>query len=157
MRDATDDDIPVLVDLINAAYKPRDGHVFAGLRTDADEVRSAIESTGSRMLVAEVDGAIAACVRLVITSDETWFGLLATSVSHQGRGLAPMLIGECERRARDAGARVMGIGVIREVGLQGYYETLGYRYVRETPGDQLGWTSSPTLQPFTLVDMEKAL
>jgi predicted N-acetyltransferase YhbS len=156
VREASPPDTVRIVDIINAAYKPRDGRIFAGPRTDVDEITGAMTAP-SRMLVAEIEGEVVACVRLVIGAGETWFGLLATSVDHQGRGLAPMLIADCERRAREAGAQTIGIGVIREVGLRPYYESLGYTVVRETPGSELPWATQPTLQPFVLIDMEKQL
>ena len=99
---------------------------------------------------------VAAAVRLELVTPDGHFGPLATAPQHQGRGLAPALINECELRARRAGCVTMHIGVIREVGMQPYYESLGYRYARETPGDELSWGLN-TPQPFTLVHMEKDL
>ena len=156
LRDALVADIGALVVLINAAYKPRDGKIFPYERTDPDDIAAGIDAAVKTIIVAEIDGIIAASVHLDITPPEAHFGPLATSVAHQGRGLAPALIAECERRARAAGCDVMRIGIIREVGLQPYYEALGYRYASETPGQELTWGQNTT-RPFTLVHMEKAL
>ena len=156
LRDATAADIEAIVALTNAAYKPRDGRIFPGDRTDAADVAGTINGDTSAFIVAEIDGTIAASVRLELALPDAHFGPLATSLDYQRRGLAPALIAECERRGREAGCTTMHIGVIREVGMQPYYETLGYQYASETAGHELPWGQNTT-QPFTLVHMQKGL
>jgi predicted N-acetyltransferase YhbS len=155
-RDAAMADVDAIVSLTNAAYKPRDGMVFPGDRVNRDEIAQIIDGDESVMIVAVVNGDVAASVRFDLTPPDAAFGLLATSVEHQGRGLAPALIAECERRAIEAGCGVMRIGIIDKVGLRPWYEALGYRYTGETPGHELSW-GQDTLQPFAYVHMEKPL
>jgi predicted N-acetyltransferase YhbS len=155
-REATLADVAAITSLINAAYKPRDGMVFPGDRVTADEIAEIIAGEESVLVVLESNGTIAATARLDIDPPDAGFGLLATSVSHQGRGLAPALIAECERRAIASGCTAMRIGIIDKVGLRPYYEALGYRYTGETPGEELSW-GQHTLEPFAYVAMEKPL
>ena len=156
LRDATRADVDAIVALVNAAYKPRDGMVFPGERVERDEITAIVAGDESSMILALRDDTIVAAVRLDLAPPDAAFGLLATSVAHQGRGLAPALIAECERRAIEAGCIVMQIGIIDKVGLRPWYEALGYRYAGETPGHELSW-GQDTLQPFTYVHMEKPL
>jgi predicted N-acetyltransferase YhbS len=156
VRDATSADTSRIVEITNSAYKPRDGKIFSGERTSSDEVQSALDTAGATVVVAEVGGVVAACVHLELAPPHAHFGPLATALTHQGRGLAPLLIAECERRARAAACAKMHIGIIREVGLQPYYEHLGYTKSGEIPGQQLPWGAN-TKQPFVLILMEKTL
>lgn len=156
LRDATHADTQAIVALMNAAYKPRDGAIFPGDRTSQDDIEAAIDGATSAVIVADVAGTVVAAARFELAPPDAHFGPLATSLTHQRRGLAPALIAECERRARDGGCPAIGIGVIRQVGLQPYYEALGYAYAGEIPGDRLEWGANTT-RPFTLVLMRKAL
>jgi predicted N-acetyltransferase YhbS len=152
IRDATADDVPALVELINAAYKPVDWWLFGQLRTDGEELRDALHDPDGRLIVAEIDGVLAGHLALWLRPDKAHFGLLATAVAQQGRGIAPLLIEEAERRARDAGYEELGLGCVRENGLPPYYESLGYRVASESTG-QL-WDAK---EEFTFVQMSKAL
>jgi len=152
IREAAPDDVPALVELINAAYQPVDWWLFGQYRTDAEELSDALHDPDGQLIVAEVDGALAGHLVLWLRPDEAHFGLLATDVAYQGRGIAPLLIAEAERRARDAGYLSIGLGCIAENGLPGYYASLGYEVVSESRG-QL-WDAN---QEFTFVQMSKGL
>ncbi|MBF6599539.1 MAG: GNAT family N-acetyltransferase [Dehalococcoidia bacterium] len=152
IREATPGDVPALVTLINAAYKPVDWWLFEQLRTDGEELLDALADPDGTLIVAEMDGALAGHLALWLRPDEAHFGLLATGPAFQGRGIAPLLIAEAERRARDAGYHALGLGCIRENGLPAYYESLGYRVTQESPSRL--WDAR---QEFTYVEMAKDL
>src|SRR5699024_12832891 len=66
LREAADDDVPELVDLVQAAYRgeggwPTEAHLVDGHRTDAGEVRAMLDDPQVTLLVAEHDGALVGC------------------------------------------------------------------------------------------------
>lgn len=71
-RDATDADVPALVELIQSAYRgdtsragwTTEADILQGQRTDPQGVRAVVESPGSRLLVVERDGEPVACCQL---------------------------------------------------------------------------------------------
>jgi len=167
IRAATHDDIDALVPMINAAYRKGEGQVFP----TTDRVQRTAIKDFDGTLVAVVEGAIAGCVRLEIGGHEcsvpeqavddartAHFGLLATDLAAQGRGIASTLIEHVEQLAREAGCTRMLIEVVKEGGRVPFYERRGYRVTKETPG-QL-WNSGRdwgAVAPWHMVDMEKHL
>jgi predicted N-acetyltransferase YhbS len=77
----------------------------------------------------------------------------------EGRGIGRMLIERAEALARDAGYERMHIEAIREVGLQVFYEALGYvldRTVEEAVDSPRSREWGAT-RPWAMVHMSKAL
>jgi predicted N-acetyltransferase YhbS len=148
LRDATEDDIPALIDVINAAYKPVDWWLFGRLRTSEAEYREEFRLPGASAVVAELDGRIVAhiAISLGYWDGAAWFGKLSAVPEAQGQGVATLLVEEAERRARDAGYDVLYLDCVRENGLVEYYESLGYAVVGEKVGRELDalhdWTRS---------------
>jgi predicted N-acetyltransferase YhbS len=153
IRDAVPADLARIVDVINNAYKPRDWHIFEQLRTSIDSYPQELERRRSYGIVAELDGEIVAHVCLHTYEREAEFGLLATLPEVQGRGIAAAMIAECERRAREAGCDVMKLDAVFEVGMQPYYESLGYVLERSEPSTE--WGARKVV--WTHIFMEKAL
>lgn len=153
MRDAVRADIPTLVALINDAYWPRDGWLFGEQRrTDREELAAELADAGTTGIVAEVDGATAGFAVVRLRGDHAEFGLLATALQFQSRGLARMIVEHAEALARTAGCGAMTLGCIEENNLPPFYQALGYE---ETSRERAArWNS---LEPFTLVEMRKAL
>ncbi|MFJ7200559.1 MULTISPECIES: GNAT family N-acetyltransferase [unclassified Streptomyces] len=136
-RDAADADVPALVTLIESAYRgdssragwTTEADILQGQRTDPDGVRQVIEAPGSRLLVVERDGELAACCQLEHRGDAAYFGMFAVRPGLQGAGLGKVIIAEAERTVRESwGAREMHMTVIsvREE-LIAWYERRGYR------------------------------
>ena len=145
-------DVPALVALINDAYRPVDWWLFKQLRTDASDLRERLADPQAQPIVAEHDGRIAGHLALWLRPDEAEFGLLATAVELQGRGIGTLLVEEAERRARDAGYAEIGLHCVHENGLPAYYASLGYRVTHEERGRMWGAD-----RDWTLVQMAKAL
>src|SRR5699024_12690717 len=66
LREAADDDVPELVDLVQAAYRGEGGwtteaHLVDGHRTDEVEVRAMLDDPQVTLLVAEHDGELVGC------------------------------------------------------------------------------------------------
>lgn len=168
IRAATPDDVPALVEMVNAAYRKSEGHVFPGTtRVQRTDAMARLDGT----LVAIVDGALAGCVRYEIGGHDcsvpdqavddarlAHFGLLSTDVAQQGRGIASALVEHVERVAREAGCAMMRIEVVKEGGRVPYYERRGYRVTAQTDGQVWNggqdWGAAGT---WHMVDMEKPL
>ncbi len=159
IRPATVDDLDALVSMINAAYLVSEGHVFhrstrIGRRTNHDDLSRRVDG----LRIAVIDSRIAACVHIETLGEYAHFGLLATSVTDQGRGLASMLIAHAEAAAIEAGHAVMRIEVVREGGNIPFYERRGYRVTGETDGQVWnGGADWAAVIEWHMTDMEKQL
>ncbi|MFC8225970.1 GNAT family N-acetyltransferase [Streptomyces sp. NPDC057287] len=140
-RDASEDDVPVLVRLVESAYRgdasragwTTEADILQGQRTDADGVREVLAATSGRVLVAELDGAPVACCQLEHRGRAAYFGMFAVKPELQGAGLGKMIIAEAERTAREEwGASEMQMTVISvRQELVAWYERRGYRRTGE--------------------------
>lgn len=157
-RDATEADVPALLAMINESYRVSERGLFAKERTSRDEVMQAM-AAGATIVVAETsDGAMAGSMHLEL-AEHAHFGLLATATDAQGRGIGRALVDEGERRARERGYAEMRIECIGEVGLQAWYERLGYTVTsieREPLGSRrsLEWGAT---RGWSMVHMRKPL
>ena len=142
-RAAVDGDVDALVALIESAYRgdssrtgwTTEADLLAGQRTDPDGVRAVLVAPGSRMLVADREGAIVACCQLEHRPGESagggtaYFGMFAVRPGLQGGGLGKLMMAEAERIAREEwAATAMEMTVIRQrEDLIAFYERRGYR------------------------------
>ncbi|MFF9352540.1 GNAT family N-acetyltransferase [Streptomyces sp. NPDC014734] len=140
-RDAVDADVPVLVRLIESAYRgdssragwTTEADILEGQRTDPEGVRQIVEAPGSRLLVVEHGGELVACCQLEHRGDAAYFGMFAVRPALQGAGLGKVVIAEAERVVRESwGVTEMHMTVIslREE-LIAWYERRGYRRTGE--------------------------
>jgi GNAT superfamily N-acetyltransferase len=155
IRRATAADVDALVPMVNAAYRASEGHVFP--TTTRVQRTGAMKQLGT-ITIAEFGEKLAGCVNIEIDGDTAHFGLLATDVALQGRGVASALVEYAEGRAREAGCRLMRIEVVKQGGRVPFYERRGYRIVRETDGQTWnGGQDWGAIAPWQMVDMEKPL
>ncbi|MEV1054240.1 GNAT family N-acetyltransferase [Streptomyces sp. NPDC059017] len=143
-HDATDADVPALVELIESAYRgdssragwTTEADILDGQRTDPEGVRQVIGASGSRLLVVRRGDEMVACCQLEHRGDAAYFGMFAVRPGLQGGGLGRLVITEAERLVREAwGVTEMHMTVIsvREE-LIAWYERRGYRRTgRMTP------------------------
>ncbi|ALO06730.1 Putative acetyltransferase [Streptomyces venezuelae] len=143
-REAVLDDVPVLVPLVESAYRgdasrggwTTEADILQGQRTDPEGVAAVITAQGSRLLVVERDGEVVACCQLEHRGEAAYFGMFAVRPELQGAGLGKRIIAEAERRVRELwDVREMHMTVIsvREE-LIAWYERRGYRRTgRMTP------------------------
>lgn len=155
LRPATAADIDALVPMINAAYDRTEHHIFpASRRTERHDVSKLIDS----IVIAEVEGAIAACIQIDVSCDPAHYGLLAVDTSLHRSGLGSLLVEHAEAVARGAGATAVHIETVKQAGLTPFYERRGYRVTGETEGQV--WNRGAdwgAAIPWQMVDMEKAL
>lgn len=135
-RAATLADIPALVELVTSAYRGEaskqgwttEADILEGQRIDADVLRQDIERPGSRILVAERDGAMVACAHVAEENGAGYFGMFSVRPDQQGGGLGKVVLTEAERIVRDEWRlptmRMTVIDVRDE--LIAFYERRGY-------------------------------
>lgn len=136
-RDAVEADVPVLVQLIESAYRgdssrsgwTTEADILEGQRTDAESVREVVTAPGSTLLMVERDGEVIACCQLEHRGDAAYFGMFAVRPGLQGAGLGRQIIAEAERVARERwGVREMQMTVISvRHELIAWYVRRGYR------------------------------
>ncbi|MFH9298612.1 GNAT family N-acetyltransferase [Streptomyces sp. NPDC017520] len=136
-RDATENDVPALVSLIESAYRgdssrtgwTTEADILQGQRTDEQGVREVIDAPAGRLLAVERDGGLVACCQLEHRGDAAYFGMFAVRPGLQGGGLGKLIIAEAERAARESwgvGEMHMTVISVRE-DLIAWYERRGYR------------------------------
>jgi ribosomal protein S18 acetylase RimI-like enzyme len=134
-------DIPVIVALVESAYRGESGlrgwttesHLLDGQRTDAAAVAALISRQDSRMLLAERDGQLKASCHVERQGMAAYFGMFAVDPGEQGGGLGKRMLAEAERMARDewhCPAMRMSVIVQRDE-LIAWYERRGYRRTGE--------------------------
>jgi ribosomal protein S18 acetylase RimI-like enzyme len=136
-RDATDDDVPAIVDLVTSAYRgdtsragwTTEADILDGNRIDPDVLRHDIARPRSRVLLAERDGELLACAHIANEDGAGYFGMFSVRPALQGGGVGKRLLAEGERIAReDWGLPVMRMTVIDiRNELIAFYERRGYR------------------------------
>ncbi|GHF04087.1 MULTISPECIES: GNAT family N-acetyltransferase [Streptomyces] len=136
-RPATAGDVPVLVALIESAYRGDDSRagwtteadLLEGQRTDPAGVLAVVTHAESQLLVAEREGEPIACCHIEHRGSHAYFGMFAVRPTAQGGGLGKAVMAEAERVARDEwGVREMHMTVIRQrAELIAWYERRGYR------------------------------
>ena len=101
------------------------------------------DSPDAVTIVADVNGELAGTAEYLgpdgrriglveeVPEGEAYIGRLGVSPAFRGRGVGRALTEECIRRARDDGARTIGLAT-RDVMLaaRAMYESLGFRYIR---------------------------
>lgn len=136
-RNATHDDVAAVVALVESAYRGEssragwttEADLLHGQRTDADDVRAAIDVPGSLLLVGVVDDEVVACCNLQNRAGRAYFGMFAVSPTRQGDGVGRKVLAYAEEHARAAWAAThLEMTVIRQrTDLIAYYLRRGYR------------------------------
>ena len=124
IRAADPSDTPQIAALVNLAFRVERVFVY-GDRTNTDQI-SAMFQTGT-FLLAEIASQPLGCVYLELRGDRAYFGLLSVDPVHQHQGMGRELVGEAERRARDAGCNFMDILIVNvRTELIPIYARMGY-------------------------------
>jgi GNAT superfamily N-acetyltransferase len=135
-RSAIVADVPVVVALVDAAYRgdasragwTTEADLLDGQRTDADDVLACIDRPDSIVLLAERDGALVACAHVAVEDGAGYFGMFSVVPALQGAGVGKVVLAEAERLVRELWHRdVMRMTVIAQRGeLIAFYERRGY-------------------------------
>lgn len=128
-RYATSKENPELVRIINNAYRVEDFFVD-GDRTNADDVRSRMETPNACFIVIDSPGtsSLAAGVWVEVHENRGHFAVLSVDPAFQGKGLARVLIDAVEAHCREAGCEWLDIEVVnlREE-LPPFYAKFGFK------------------------------
>lgn len=136
-RAATEADIDAIVALVTSAYRGEssragwttEADLLDGARIDPEVLRADSARDGSRVVLAERDGALLACAHVAIEGDAGYFGMFSVVPGLQGGGIGKQVLAECERIVRDdwrlPAMRMTVIDVRDE--LIAFYQRRGYR------------------------------
>jgi ribosomal protein S18 acetylase RimI-like enzyme len=174
-RIATAADAPVVVALIEAAYRgpetagqwDSESHLLKGPRTNLAEISGLIARSDSRFVVAEDAGRVIGCALIQQTEVSAlepgasargaYFGMFAIDPAIRAAGLGKRVLAEAEVQAQAAfGAACMVMTVInvREE-LIDWYQRRGYRLTGRRIPFPFTETSGETTRDFDLVEMRR--
>lgn len=156
-------DVPALRALVEKAYRGEsskrgwtsEADLLDDERTSDEELTANIAAPDCRVLVAEIEGALAGTVTITdVGDDRAYLGMLCVDPDLQAEGLGRALIADAEdMAAEEFGAKVMEMTVIdARPELIAYYERRGYARSGETrpfPYERA--------VPFRMVVLERAL
>lgn len=136
-RPATLADIDALVVLVTSAYRgdvskqgwTTEADMLDGQRIDPEVLRKDIERERSRIVIAEREAQLLACVHVAEDDGAGYLGMFSVKPDLQGGGVGKLLLAEAERIARDEWrlpAMRMTVIDIRDE-LIAFYERRGYR------------------------------
>ena len=108
VRQATKEDTPAMIPIINAAFAVEG--FLDGTRTDEERIEDYWR--GGTFLVAEDEGRVIASVYAELRGERGYFGMLAVDPAQQGRGLARTMIRGAENFCRQHGCKFMDISVL---------------------------------------------
>jgi N-acetylglutamate synthase-like GNAT family acetyltransferase len=164
IRPARTDEADAIAELTVQAYRAG-GHLEEGNRYE-QELRN-VQARMPQTIVADRGGEILGSVALclpgspcaeVSQAGECEFRFLAIRPEEWGTGIGAELVGECEQRARAAGAETMVISVISiNTRAQQFYERLGYVRVPNRDWSPPGQVSVCGVHNVVLLAFEKHL
>jgi ribosomal protein S18 acetylase RimI-like enzyme len=131
LREATDDDVPTLVDVLQAAfeeYRDRLDPPSGAHAETAEKVRGVMQN--ARAVLAYADQGVAGCVFYARMEHYVDLFRLAVLPAYRRRGVGQTLVEYVEMAAQGLGIARVRLGV--RVALprnRAYYERLGYRFV----------------------------
>ena len=135
-RVATPDDVAALVELVTSAYRGEasrqgwttEADLLDGPRIDPEVLLGDIQRPRSRVIIAEQEGTMVACVHVAEVDGAGYLGMFSVRPDIQAQGVGSGVIVEAERCVQEEfGLRTMRMTVIdvRDE-LIGYYERRGY-------------------------------
>lgn len=136
-RSATVVDIPLVVSLVNAAYRGEiskmgwttEAEILGGQRTDADEIARLIAAEDSLILLCVSAGEAIGTAHLKKLEAGAYLGMFTIKPGLQGRGIGSLFLQAAEQEAHKrwrADALTMSVITVRRE-LIAYYERRGYR------------------------------
>lgn len=135
-RNATEHDIPALIDLVTSAYRgdasrrgwTTEADLLDGQRIDAEMLRDDLAQPQSVVLLAQDEARLVACAHVGVDDGAGYFGMFSVDPAAQGGGIGKVVLAEAERIARETfGCTRMRMTVIdcRDE-LIAFYERRGY-------------------------------
>jgi ribosomal protein S18 acetylase RimI-like enzyme len=136
-RRATPNDIPLIVSLVNAAYRGEsskmgwttEADILGGQRTDEEEIARLIAEKDSLILLCLKDGEAIGTTHLKKVEDGAYLGMFTIKPLLQGKGIGKQFLAAAEETAQEqwrASKLTMSVITLRPE-LIAYYERRGYR------------------------------
>lgn len=162
---STNNDIPVLVRLVNSAYRGEgskkgwttEADLLDGTRTDEANIYDLINDPGAVILKClNEEGGIIACVYLQKQQHKLYLGMLSVSPDLQGAGIGKILLAAAEEHAvkNECKSVFMTVISVRHE-LIAWYERHGYKKTGETKPFPVGEKFGIQKQPLELIVLEK--
>ncbi len=135
-RNATHDDVDVIVVLVQSAYRgdasragwTTEADILDGQRIDASMLEAMLANPAATFLLGERDGKLIACCELQHKGDAAYFGMFSVVPAEQGSGIGKVVLAEAERIVRDqwqCSRLEMTVIDVRDA-LIAWYERRGY-------------------------------
>jgi predicted N-acetyltransferase YhbS len=133
LREATDADIPTVVDITRAAFSEYIGLLDPPSGVQKETVENVRENLASgHSVLAQLDGEVVGCVFYKPEPEYVYLGRLAVLPEFRQRGVGGALVAYVERRAHELDRARVRLGVrIALPQLRARYERLGYRVIEE--------------------------
>ncbi len=168
ISNATIEDVPHLVALINSAYRGEESKkgwtteadIIGGtLRIDEQELTGLMNAEGSRFLkFVNEQNVIEGCVYLHQHDDEMYLGMLSVSPVLQSRGIGKQLMRDAEIHAKKMkSVRIFMRVISARHELIHWYEKQGYSQTEQREPFPTGTRFGVPLQPVHFIIMEKRL
>ncbi len=168
IREATINDLPALVQLVNSAYRGEgskqgwttEADLLGGIRTSNESLTKMMKSDGATMLVyCNDEAAIEGCVYLQSQQGKLYLGMLTVAPQLQAKGIGKQLLAAAEVHAKKLGCPVITMTVISvRHELIAWYERHGYKDTGERkPFPNNDPSFGLPKQPLEFIVMEKTI
>jgi ribosomal protein S18 acetylase RimI-like enzyme len=164
---ATEKDIPELVQLINSAYRGKtskqgwttEAELLGGIRTSDELLLADMKLPGVNFLkVINDQQQLMACVFLQTQEDALYLGMLTVSPRLQNNGIGKLLLQEAERFATAKSLRSIKMTVISaRTELLAWYEKHGYKRTGVSKPFVEGVHVGKPVQPLVFLELEKII
>ena len=165
---ATPEDIPVLLELVNSAYRGEpsrkgwttEADLIAGdIRTSTEDLAKLMARPGAVILkTCAENGALGACVFLEKHDNRLYLGMFSVSPELQGQGIGKILLYGAEEQARTFECTSIYMQVISlRHELIAWYERHGYRNTGEYRPFDAPLEFGVPRQPLEFVILEKVI
>lgn len=113
LRPAAGPDVPLIVGVVNRAYRVEDDFI-AGDRITPEAVAASLRAPDKHVIVAQADAGarLDGAVLIEIRGARGYFGPLAVDPGSQGRGIGRMLVEAAASYCRERGCRQLDIDVL---------------------------------------------
>jgi ribosomal protein S18 acetylase RimI-like enzyme len=138
VRNAVEDERPVIEDLVIAAYEQFTSDLSEPVwRFYKANIERTMEAAGVDQILVAISSSILGSVLLYKNAEDylpEWWSvrLLAVSPAARGQGVGRLLMEECVRRSREGGGKVLGLHTTDMMAVaRGMYERMGFKRVPE--------------------------
>lgn len=156
LKKAVPEDAESIAGLVNSVYRGEnskkgwttEADFLGGIRITAERIRDIISRNNDIIIMGLLNNTLIACVHLENAGTHSYLGMLSVDVNYQAKGIAKLLIEECERITKQEwGLYKIKMKVIsRRKELIEYYIRRGYLQTGELEefGSKLETFGSPT-------------